>query len=40
MSPAPDAETRPRLRVLILEDSPPDATLMARTLATAGFELV
>ena len=39
MSPAPDkGGTRP-LRVLILEDSPDDATLTARSLTTAGFEL-
>lgn len=39
MSQKPDIEAKPRLRVLILEDSPADATLMARTLTTAGFEL-
>jgi PAS domain S-box-containing protein len=36
---APDMETKPRLHVLILEDSPVDAQLVSRVLAAAGFEL-
>jgi PAS domain S-box-containing protein len=39
MSQKPSIEAKPPLRVLILEDSPADATLMARTLTAAGFEL-